>query len=95
MNFREHRAKVRADVMFQEVSGELVLLDLNSESYFGLDAVGTRIWQLIAEDGNLQRVFECMLTEYAVEPEKLEQDLTELVTGLRDNGLIEIVGLED
>ncbi|MBT6125779.1 MAG: PqqD family protein, partial [Halieaceae bacterium] len=35
------------DVISQEVSGETVLLDLNSEHYFGLDEVGTRIWQLI------------------------------------------------
>ena len=33
------------NVISQEVSGETVLLDLDSEHYFGLDSVGTRIWQ--------------------------------------------------
>ena len=37
------------EVISQEVSGETVLLDLESESYYGLDAVGTRIWQLIRD----------------------------------------------
>ena len=40
---------VSKDVLFQEVAGETVLLDLNSESYFGLDEVGTRIWTLLNE----------------------------------------------
>ena len=38
------------EVISQEVSGETVLLDLQSENYFGLDEVGTRIWQLINEN---------------------------------------------
>jgi hypothetical protein len=45
----ERKIKISPDVLFQEVSGETVLLDLESEHYFGLDAVGTRIWGLIGE----------------------------------------------
>ena len=55
------------DVISQEVSGETVLLDLNSEHYFGLDEVGTRIWQLIDSSGNLQEIYDTMLNEYEVE----------------------------
>ena len=43
---------ISPEVMSQEVSGETVLLDLQSESYFGLDEVGTRIWQLLQEKEN-------------------------------------------
>ena len=43
------RIEISEDVLFQEVGGETVLLDLASEQYFGLDAVGTRIWQLLGE----------------------------------------------
>jgi len=34
-------------MLFQEVSGENVILDLASESYFGLDVIGTREWSLL------------------------------------------------
>jgi len=41
--------KLLPDVLSQEVDGETVLLNLNSENYFGLDEIGTRIWQLLQE----------------------------------------------
>jgi hypothetical protein len=45
-----------ADTVFaQEVDGEMVLLDMNSENYFGLDEVGTAIWQAMQDDGNLKK----------------------------------------
>ena len=84
--------KVLPDVLSQEVSGETVLLDLNSENYFGLNDVGTRIWQLIQEDGDMQKVYDMMLDEYDVDEKQLEKDMEELVTKLVDAGLIEIGG---
>lgn len=72
----------------QELSGESVLLDLKSEQYFGLDAVGTRIWQLIEQDGDLINVFEQLLDEYEVEAEQLERDIIELVDQLLEAGLV-------
>ena len=83
------------EVMSQEVSGETVLLDLQSESYFGLDEVGTRIWQLLQEHGDLQFVFEIMQQEYDVEPDKLKADLDELIEKLRKSGLITLELIEE
>lgn len=86
---KERRFTIPPDVMTQEVSGETVLLDLSSEGYYSLDAVGTRIWQLLGEKGDLQAVFDQMLLEYEVESERLEQDLADLIRGLLDAGLVE------
>ncbi len=60
--------KIPPEVLFQDVAGEAVLLDLSGGSYFGLDNVGTRIWQLFVEHGSLQLVHQIMLDEYAVDP---------------------------
>ena len=76
------------EVMFQELGGEMGLLDLASESYFGLDEVGARIWALLHEHGELQTVFEAMLAEYDVEPREREKDLLELVERLLEAGLV-------
>ena len=75
------------DILSQEVSGETVLLDLKGECYFGLDEVGTRIWQLIQEHRDLKRIYEIMLEEYNVDGEILQRDLDELVTKLVEAGL--------
>jgi hypothetical protein len=85
------RVSVSPDVLFQEVGGEAVLLDLKSESYFGLDDVGMRIWQLLQEQGSLRAVFDRMLAEYDVDPARLEADLLKHVGELADAGLV-IVG---
>ena len=76
------------DVISQEVSGETVLLDLNSEHYFGLDEVGTRIWQLIDSSGNLQEIYDTMLSEYEVEADQLLEDMTQLLGHIEKAGLV-------
>ena len=76
------------DVISQEVSGETVLLDLESEHYFGLDEVGTRIWQLIKETGDLTTIYNTLLDEYTVPGDRLQQDLETLLTEIEKLGLI-------
>ena len=84
--------KISSEVLTQEVGGETVILDLKSEGYFGLDEIGTRIWQLIQEQNNLQSVTETMLNEYDVEPDQLKTDINNLLNELVKSGL---VNLED
>ncbi len=78
------------EVISQEVSGETVLLDLQSENYFGLDEVGTRIWQLIKQTNDLQAIFETLLAEYDVSEERLRQDLDTLLGEISGLGLIRL-----
>jgi len=75
-------------VISQEVAGETVLLDLESECYFGLDAVGTRIWQLIRDSGELLTIYNTLLEEYEVEEAQLLCDLEALITDACGRGLI-------
>ncbi len=84
------RVEISTDVLSQEVDGETVLLDLNSETYFGLDQVGTRIWQLLQEVGELPAVYDIMLDEYDVDGKKLQEDLDALITKLDEVGLISV-----
>ena len=79
---------VSPDVISQEVSGETVLLDLNSENYFGLDEVGTRIWQLIKETNDLQAIYSTLLEEYDVSEDRLQQDLDTLLAEVTGLGLV-------
>jgi hypothetical protein len=76
------------EVISQEVSGETVLLDLESENYFGLDEVGTRIWQLIKEGGDLRVIYNTLLDEYEVEEQRLQTDLEALLGEIAGLGLV-------
>jgi len=80
-----------SDTFFaQEVDGEMVLLDMESENYFGLDEVGTAIWQAMQEHGTLQEVFNAMLEQYDVDAEVLENDLSDFIGKLLDSGLVKV-----
>lgn len=79
---------IPSHVQTQEVSGETVLLDLKGEVSFGLDEIGTRVWQLLRESGNPQTIFDTILTEYEVTAEQLEADLDTLFEKLLQAGLV-------
>jgi hypothetical protein len=86
------RVSPSPDVVSREVGGELVLLDLESATYFGLNGVGSRMWTLLGELGQLRGVCDTIEREYAVPRARLEQDLLGLVRRLRDKGLLDVAG---
>jgi Coenzyme PQQ synthesis protein D (PqqD) len=75
------------DVLFRELDGEAVLLNLKTGTYFGLNPVATRMWQVIAEQHSLARVLETLADEYEVDRQGLEHDLLELARQLCAGGL--------
>jgi len=64
MNDLNKKVNFSNTVFAQEVDGEMVLLDMNSENYFGLDEVGTSIWQAMQESETLQEVLNILLELY-------------------------------
>ena len=81
---------ISKEILSQELAGETVLLDLASESYFVLDAVGTRVWQLLNEGQDDSVLIDTLLVEYEVERDVLEKDISELLDRLSVAGLIKI-----
>jgi hypothetical protein len=79
---------ISEQALSQEVNGETVILDLKSESYFGLDDVGTRIWQLLQEHGDVKKTFDTMLEEFDVDADTLASDMKNLIDDLTEKGLI-------
>ncbi len=82
--------RVSDDAVFREIDGEAVVLNLASGIYFGLNAVGTRVWQLIEQHGALEAVRGALMTEFDVEADVAGRDLTNLVSELAAKGLVEV-----
>lgn len=78
---------ISPEVVFRELDGEMVILNLETGTYFGLDDVGARAWQLIQDHGSVKKVFETLRSEYEVAASVLEKDLVELVDELCAKGL--------
>jgi hypothetical protein len=85
------RVEVPEGVLVRELQGESVLLNLDSESYFGLDDVGTRMWSALTTAGSVEAAFETLLGEYEVEPGQLRADLSAFVETLAGAGLVRVV----
>lgn len=77
-------------VLIREVAGEAVLLNLNNEQYYGLNAVGLRMWQVLTAGRNIEQTVEELLQEYDVDRATLEGDILQLLEELAGQGLVEI-----
>jgi len=75
-------------ILVQEIDSEMVLMDINSDSYYGLDEVGCSIWKVIEASHGLLESYNRLLEIYDVEPETLKKDLLTFVETLAQNGLI-------
>jgi coenzyme PQQ synthesis protein D (PqqD) len=76
------------EVLFRDLSGEGVLLNLKSGRYYGLDAVGTRIWQMLMQGRTLASTIAQLLSEYEVSREQLEADIACFIDALEAHGLV-------
>ena len=81
--------KAAPDVLFQEVFGELVLLSPRKGVFYSLDSVGARVWELLCQSGDLEKVVPELLEEYDVSEERLRMDLEALLADLCTAELLE------
>jgi|ERR671911_2416451 hypothetical protein len=73
-----------------DLGGQVAILDLTGGMYYGLDEVGTRIWELIQEPRGVAEVQGVILEEYDVEPEIARRDVLTLLQELVDRELVEV-----
>ncbi len=76
------------DVITQPVGDEIVLLKFGTGQYYGLDGIGTRMWNLLVEHGDKSHVIDVLLEEYEVDRASLTRDLDDLVGRLVEQGLL-------
>jgi len=84
------RIRVPKDVLISRLQEESVLLNLDNESYYGLDDVGTRMLSLLNSSDSVQSAWLQLVDEYDVDREVLRDDLVSLVERLLEQGLVEV-----
>ena len=77
-----------SDAIASPVGDETVILQLKNGAYFGLDAVGTRIWELLKEGRSTAAICEQMGREFDVAPDVLEADVRRLLAELEANQIV-------
>jgi hypothetical protein len=84
------KATIPQQVMAREVGDEIAILNLESGTYYGLDPVGARIWQLMTEGTSFAGICDVMVGEFDVSKEVLEKDVLRLAGELYEKGLIKL-----
>jgi len=82
------RVTVPDDVLISNLHDESVLLNLDSERYYGLDDVGTRFVSVLTTSDTIETAYERLRGEYDVDPQVLRNDLLALIENLIDQGLL-------
>jgi hypothetical protein len=83
---------VPEQVLVRQLDDEVVILDLASESYYGLDDVGTAMWNEVTSAVSIEQAYLTLLDQYNVDPETLRADLEALLQQLVEKQLVEVRG---
>ncbi len=87
-------AKVRLPehVLMEQLDGESVYLNLESETYVGLDEIATRMLRTLTASRSIDEAYQALLGDWDVDPQRLRDDLEKLLHDLLEQGLIQITG---
>lgn len=84
------KVKISSDVLFQHIGGEYVLLNMNTQKYFGLDEIGALYWKLFTENADLEKAIEKVHLEYSSDVETIKNDLQVFLQRLLAEELITV-----
>lgn len=73
-----------------DVEGSVVMMSLAQGKYYGLDDIGTRIWELVAEPRSIQDVCDRLVDEFEVDRRDCERDVIEFVGQLAAENLVDL-----
>ena len=78
------------DVFANEIDGEVVMMNIQTGKYYGLDEVGSRIWEMMEYKIQVKNIIEQLQMEYDVSEKQCKTDVLNLLNDLKSNQLIEI-----
>lgn len=84
------RVRVPDDVLISRLQEQSVILNLDSERYFGLDDIGTRMLSVLTTSDSIEAAYKSLLEEYEVDGHVLRQNLLELIESLLKKGIVKI-----
>jgi hypothetical protein len=84
------RVRLAKDVLMQKVGDDAILLNLNTENYFALDEVGTRIIDTLQESDSVTQAVQKLVGVYEVDEGTLTKDAVRLVEECEQHGLLQI-----
>jgi hypothetical protein len=79
----------RPEPLTADVHGETVMFQPDAGSYFALGAVGTRVWDLLAEPCSVNQICDALDAEFEVDPEECRSQVLDFVNEMHEKELVE------
>lgn len=76
------------------VDDEIVALNIETGTCYGLNAVGSRIWTMLEGPIRISDICTTLVTEYEVSPETCERDVLDLIEALRAEEMIVVTDVK-
>lgn len=71
-----------------DIGGEKVMFQLSQGKYYGLDSVGSRVWDLMENPLSVQHIIESLMQEYDVDSLTCQEQVIEFIQKLYTEDLV-------
>jgi hypothetical protein len=85
------RVEISDGVIWRDLGGDVVILNVETGVYFGLDGSGGQIWRELAEHGSIEKTFKSLKQQFDAKPDELRRDLDELVEQFVQKRLVHVI----
>jgi hypothetical protein len=85
------RVEISDSVIWRDVGGDVVILNVKAGVYFGIDGSGSQMWRELAEHGSVEKTLASLQQQFDVAPDELKRDLDDLLAKLVQKGLVQVI----
>ncbi len=78
----------KPDLLYNEIDGEVVMLNIENSEYYGMDQVGSRIWELLEKPVSMKQLISRLTKEYEVNEQQCTEDILTFLQDLIGKNLI-------
>ncbi len=89
-DFRKASVMLAPHALYKRLNDEGIVLDLQGQKYFRLNAVGSRFWEILVDQQRVENVISVLLNEYDVDEMRLLADLRTIIGDLVAAGLVQV-----
>lgn len=90
VSFNDRGAR-NEDLVWNQIEGEVVMHSINNGSYYGLDAIGSRVWLLLEQPCIVCKLCETLQEEFEVDRDTCQRDTLEFLNALHQEQLLRIM----
>lgn len=79
------------DMLFSKMDEEVVMLSIQNSEYYGLNEIGSHIWEMIEKPVQVETLMLQLIEEYEVERRQAESDILALLNDLYNKKIVHLV----